>query len=105
METTKDKITRILNEYNIRNITSMCKGMTLNEFQEFIVKRSKDFENEILSFKNEENEILQKYVDILSKIKIFHGKALNYSIYRDSRIRVNSEEKDILEEIYNSISR
>lgn len=105
MNATENKIESILNEYNIKSIACKCNGMTLNQFQTFIVETSKKFEDEILSFKKEDDVILQKYIEQLSRIKKFYGKALNYAMYRNANIQTDLEEKDILEKIYNSLSR
>ena len=102
---TAEKIESILNRFDLNIFVKSCKGMTMQQFDEFTIKTSSGFQKEICSFKPEENAILEKYTDKLSQIRVFYGKALNYIKTKDVKLALREGEKKLLEELYDSIKR
>lgn len=102
---TTEKIKSILENYDLKGFVKSCKGMTVADFDEFVVRTSDDFQKEICSFKAEDEEILEKYVDELSKIRTFYGKAINYVKYEDARLPLQEGEKELLEKLHEGIKR
>ena len=102
---TTEKIKSILNRFDLNVFVKSCKGMTMQQFDEFAIKTSSGFQKEICSFTSEDEEILEKYMDELSKIRVFYGKALNYVKSKDAKLPLQEGEKELIEELYAGIKR
>lgn len=102
---TKEKVQDILLKFNLNNYAYSCKGMTIREFELFTIDMIGKFESEIKSFKPEDENILEPYVQELSRIRVFYNKALNYVKTKCAKMSLQKDELELLDKIYTNIKR
>lgn len=105
METAERRIRKILKDFDLNIYVESCKGKSIDEFYEYTVSRSKEFDSAILSFEGKDNAALEKYSNELSKIKVFFGKALNYVARKDAGLPLDGEEQELLDRLHKGIKR
>lgn len=105
METTERRIQKILKDFDLNSYVESCKGKSIDEFYEYTVSRSKEFDSAILSFEGKDNAALEKYSNELSKIKVFFDKALNYVARKDAGLPLYGEEQELLDRLHKGIKR
>ena len=105
METAERRIQKILKDLELNSYVESCKGMSIEEFNEYTVSRYKEFDSEILSFNNEDNDTLEKYRDKLLKIRVLFEKAINYVARQDAGLPLDKEEQELLDRLFYNIKR